>query len=79
MHAIDGCNSQKHDKTAGTCDEHTFDSKYFLPHSFVDGFKDEVGSHTTAWKADNTLPNLAQSEDGFAFLEGEDDDHCGNN
>lgn len=77
MHAIDGCDSQKRDKTAGTCDERTFDSKYFLPRSFVDGFKDEVGSHAAARKADNTLPNLGQSEDGFAFLD--EDDRCGNN
>ena len=45
MHAINGCNSQKHNKMAGPCDEHIFDSKYFLPCSFVDGFKDKVGSH----------------------------------
>ena len=79
MHAIDGCDSQKRDKTAGTCDERTFDSKYFLPRGFMDGFKDEVGSHATAQKADKTLPNHVESEDGFAFLEGEGDDRCGSN
>ena len=79
MHAIDGCDSQKRDKMAGMCDERTFDSQYFLPHSFVDGFKDEVGSHTTAQKADKSLPNSVGSEDGFAFPEGEEDDRCGSN
>ena len=79
MHAIDGCDSQKRDKTAGSCDERIFDSEYFLPRSFVDGFKDEVGSHAAAQKADKTLPNLVESEDGFAFLEGEKDDRCGSN
>src|SRR5438309_1724885 len=79
MHAIDGCNSQKHDKTTGMYNKCTFDSKYFLPRSFVNSFKDEVESHTAARKADNTLPNLEQSKDSFTFLEGEDDDHCGNN
>jgi hypothetical protein len=48
MHAIDGCDSQKCDKMVGTCDEHIFDSKYFLPHSFVDGFKDKVRLHAAA-------------------------------
>jgi len=79
MHAIDGCGSQKRNKMAGTCDEHTFDSKYFLPCSFVDGFKDKVGSHAAAQKANKTLPNLVESEDGFAFPEGEEDDRCGSN
>jgi len=79
MHAIDGCDSQKRDKMAGMCDERTFDSKYFLPRSFVDGFKDEVGSHAAAQKADKTLPNLVESEDGFGFLEGEEDGRCGSN
>jgi len=67
MHAIDGCDSQKCDKTAGTCDERIFDSKYFLPCSFVDNFKDEVGLHATAQKADKTLSNHVGSEDGVAF------------
>ena len=79
MHAIDGCDSQKRDKTAGTCDERTFNSKYFLPRRFVDGFKDEVGSHAAAQKADKTLPNFVDSEDGFTFPEGEGDDRCGSN
>ena len=79
MHAIDGCDSQKRDKTAGACDERTFDSKYFLHCSFVDGFKDEVGSHAAAQKADKTLPNFVESEDGFAFPDGEEDNRCGSN
>ncbi len=77
MHAIDGCNSQKCDKTVGTCDEHIFNRKYFLSHSFVDGFKDEVRSHATAQKADKTLMNNVELEDGSAILEGEQDDCCG--
>jgi len=79
MHAIDGCDSQKHDKAAGTCDKCTFDSQYFLYHSFMDSFKDEVGSHAAAQKAVKTLPNFVESGDGFAFLEGEEDDRCGSN
>ena len=79
MHAIDGCDSQKRDKTAGACDERTFDSKYFLHRSFVDSFKDKVGSHAAAQKADKTLPNFVESEDGFAFLDGEEDNRCGSN
>ncbi len=77
MHAINGCDSQKHDKTVGTCNERIFDSKYFLSCSFVDGFKDEVRSHATAWKADKTLMNDVELEDGFAFPEGEQDNRCG--
>ena len=61
------------------CDERTFDSQYFLYHSFVDSFKDKVGSHAAAQKAVKTLPNFVESDDGFAFLEGEEDDHCGSN
>ena len=79
MHAIDGCDSQKRDKMAGTCDERIFDSEYFLPRSFVDSFKDEVRSHATAQKGGSPLPKLAESEDGFAFLEGEEDNRCGSN
>jgi len=79
MHAIDGCDSQKHDKTAGTYNECIFDSKYFLSCSFMDGFKDEVRSHATAQKANKTLMNDVELEDGFAFPEGEQDDHCGSN
>ncbi len=47
--------------------------------SFVDGFKDEVRSHAAAQKADKTLVNDVELEDGFAFLEGERDDCCGSN
>ena len=79
MHAIDGCDSQKRDKMAGTCDERTFDSKYFLHRTFVDGFKDEVRSHAAAQKADKPFPKNLESEDGFAFPEGEEDDRCGSN
>jgi hypothetical protein len=77
MHAIDSCNSQKHDKMAGTCDEHVFDSKYFLSHSFVDGFKDKVRSHAAARKADKTLMNDVELEGGFALPEDEQDSRCG--
>ena len=77
MHAIDGCDSQKCDKMAETCDERIFDSKYFLSRSFVDGFKDEVRSHAAARKADKTLANDVELEDGFAIPEGEQDDRCG--
>ena len=79
MHAIDGCDSQKHDKMAGMCDKCIFDSKYFLSCSFVDGFKDKVRSHAAAQKADKTLANDVELEDGFAFPEGERDDCCGSN
>jgi len=79
MHAIDGCDSQKHAKTAGPCDNRVFDGKYFLSRSFVDGFKDEVKSHAAAQKADKTLANVVELEDGFAFLEGEQDGRCGSN
>jgi len=74
MHAINGCNSQKHDKTVGMCDKHIFDSKYFLSCSFVDGFKDKARSHAAAQKADKTLTNDVELEDGFAFPEDERDD-----
>ncbi len=79
MHAIDGCDSQKRDKTVGMCNERIFDSKYFLSHSFMDGFKNEVRSHAAAQKADKTLTNDVELEDGFAFPEGEQDDCCGSN
>jgi len=77
MHAINGCDSQKHDKKVGMCNERIFDSKYFLSRSFVDGFKDKVRSHAAARKADKTLTNDMELEDGFAILEGEQDDHYG--
>jgi len=79
MHAIDGCDSQKRAKTAGICDKRIFDGKYFLSRSFVDGFKDEVKSHAAAQKADKSLTNVVELEDGFAFPEGEQDDRCGTN
>ncbi len=53
MHTIDGCNSQKHDKLAGSCDEQVFESKFFLSHDFVNSFKDEVKSHAAARRAEN--------------------------
>src|SRR5216684_1665157 len=79
MHAIDGCDSQKCDKTVGSCDECTFDSKVFLPCSFVDGFKNEVKSHAAARRAGKDLSNVVESKDGFADPEGEQDDRCGSN
>jgi hypothetical protein len=79
MHAIDGCDSQKRAKTAGPCDKRVFDGKYFLSRSFVDGFKDEVKSHAAAQKADKSLANVVELEDGFAFPEDEQDDRCGSN
>jgi len=79
MHAINGCDSQKHAKTVGPCDKCIFDGKYFLSHSFVNGFKDEVKSHAAAQKADKSLVNVMELEDGFAFPEGEQDDGCGSN
>jgi hypothetical protein len=79
MHAINGCDSQKCAKTAGPCDNRIFDGKYFLSCSFMDGFKDEVKSHAAAQKADKTLTNVVELEDGFAFLEGKQDCHCGSN
>jgi len=79
MHAIDGCDSQKRDKTAGTCDKRIFDSKYFLSRSFVDGFKDKVRSHAAAQKAGKTLANDVELEDGFAFPKDEQDNRCGSN
>ena len=77
MHAIDGCDSQKRAKTVGICDKRIFDGKYFLSRSFVDGFKDKVRSHATAWKADKTFMNDVELEDGFAILEGEQDNRYG--
>jgi Kyakuja-Dileera-Zisupton transposase len=77
MHAINGCDSQKRDKMVGMCNEHIFNSKYFLSHSFVDGLKDKVRSYATAWKADKTRVNDVELEDGFAFQEGEQDNRYG--
>ena len=79
MHAIDGCDSQKHDKMVGTCNKCIFDGKYFLSRSFVDGFKDEVRSHAAAQKADKNLTNAVELEDGFALLKGGQDNRCGSN
>jgi hypothetical protein len=79
MHAIDGCDSQKHDKRAGLCDDRVFESKYFLPCSFVDGFKDKVKSHAAAHRAENKSSNVVELEDGFVVPEDELDDCCGSN
>ncbi len=79
MHAIDGCDSQKRDKTAGSCDERNFDSKFFLSHSFVDSFKDEVKSHAAAWRAEKNPSNVVKTGDGFVVPEGKHDDRCGSN
>lgn len=79
MHAIDGCDSQKRDKTAGLCDERAFDSKFFLSRSFVDGFKNEVKSHAAARRAEKGPSNAVETEDGFMVPEGEHDDRCGSN
>jgi hypothetical protein len=79
MHAIDGCDSQKRDKMAGLCDDHIFESKYFLPRSFVDSFKDEVKSHAAARRAEKNAPNVAELDGGFVVPEDELDDRCGSN
>ena len=79
MHAIDGCDSQKHDKIAGSCDKCTFDSKVFLPCSFVDGFKNEVKSHAAAQRAGKDLLNVVESKDSFVDPKGEQDNCCGSN
>jgi Kyakuja-Dileera-Zisupton transposase len=77
MHAIDGCDSQKRDKTAGSCDERTFDSEYFLARDFVDSFKGEVKSHAAAWRAENDPSTVVELEDGFVIPE--HNDRCGSN
>lgn len=79
MHAIDGCDSQKRDKTAGSCDERNFNSKYFLSRDFVNSFKDEVKSHAAARRAEKDSPSTVELEDGFMAPEGEQDDRCGSN
>jgi len=79
MHAIDGCDSQKRDKVAGSCDEREFDSKYFLSRGFVNGFKDEVKSHAAARRAEKDSSTIVALEDGFVVPEGERDDRCGSN
>ena len=79
MHAIDGCDSQKCDKMAGLCNNRIFESKYFLPHSFVDSFKDEVKSHAAACRVERVTSNVVELEDGFVVPEDELDDCCGSN
>jgi hypothetical protein len=79
MHAIDGCDSQKRDKTAGRCDERTFSSNVFLSRDFVDSFKDEVKSHAAAERAERAISKAAAPKDGSTITEGENDDRCGSN
>lgn len=79
MHAIDGCDSQKRDKTAGLCDDRVFKSKYFLSRGFVDGFKDEVKSHAAARRAEKDASSVTELENGFVVPEDEVDDRCGSN
>ncbi|KAI0261897.1 hypothetical protein BC834DRAFT_829607, partial [Gloeopeniophorella convolvens] len=82
MHAIDGCDSQKRDKTAGACDERRFDGELFLSHDFVNGFHGEVKSHTAARQvsqASQARARTVEAEDGFALPEDQDDDRCGSN
>ncbi len=77
MHAIDECDSQKHDKMAGTCDERTFFSDLFLSRDFVNSFKDDVKSHTAAERAQRATSMAVAPEDGSAVPEDENDDRCG--
>ncbi len=77
MHAIDGCDSQKRDKTAGTCDERVFTSNLFLSRDFVDSFKDEVKSHAAADRAERAISKAVAPEDGSTVPEGKNDDRCG--
>ena len=79
MHAIDGCDSQKRDKTAGACNERIFTSQYFLPRDFMESFKDKVKSHASAQRAERAAPDAAELEDGPTVSRGEDDDRCGDN
>jgi hypothetical protein len=79
MHAIDGCNSQKHDKTVGACDERIFSSQYFLPCDFVDGFKDEVKLHPAAVRATRAMQDAEVLEDGSTVSRDKDDKCCGSN
>lgn len=79
MHAINGCDSQKCDKTAGSCNEHDFDSKYFLSCNFVNSFKKEVKLHAAMQRAEKNSPITVELKDGFVVLEGEWDDCCGSN
>jgi hypothetical protein len=79
MHAIDGCDSQKCDKMVSLCNDRIFESKYFLPRSFVDSFKDEVKSHAAARRAEKVTSNVVELVDGFVVPEEELDDRCGSN
>jgi hypothetical protein len=79
MHAIDGCDSQKRDRTAGACDERVFTSEYFLPRDFVESFKDEVKSHAAAQRARRDAPDATMLEDGSMVPQDEGDDRCGSN
>jgi hypothetical protein len=74
MHAIDGCDSQKRDKTAGRCDERTFSSDLFLSRDFVNSFKDDVKSHAAAGRAQRAN---STAKDGSAVSEDENDGRCG--
>ena len=77
MHAIDGCDSQKRDKTAGPCDERTFSSDLFLSRDFVNSFKDNVKSHRAAERAQRVTSTAVALEDGSAVPKDENDDRCG--
>src|SRR6266850_2996092 len=82
MHAVDGCDSQKHDKTAGSCDECVFTSDYFLPRDFVESFKHKVKSHAAAKRAERAKRATADSvelDDVPTVSQGEEDDRCGDN
>jgi hypothetical protein len=77
MHAIDGCDSQKRDKTAGTCEERTFSSDLFLSRDFVNSFKDDVKLHRAAERAQKATSMAAVLEDGSTVPKDENDDRCG--
>jgi hypothetical protein len=77
MHAIDGCDSQKRDKTAGTCDERTFSSDLFLSRDFVNSFKHDLKSHAAAERAQRATSAAVAIEDGSAVPEDENDGRCG--
>jgi len=70
MGATPGCDSQKRDKAAGTCDERTFSSDIFLSRDFVNGFKDDVKSHAAAERAQRATSTAVAPGD-------ENDDRCG--
>ena|ERR1700747_2351643 len=77
MHAIDGCDSQKRDKTAGTCDERTFSSNLFLSRDFVNSFKDDVKSHSAAERAQRATSTAVALEGGSTVPKDENDNRCG--